>query len=101
MTTSPSKGLAGGLYRVGDTDCGKVGMLEARVSVGPFINPATLLLNSSCLEGDGSLLLKDANTDAGLQPVCGGGGKTMGEGCICQEDNMTEDTIVCVCFLKN
>lgn len=75
MTTSPSSGLAGGLYVVGESERGKVGMLMARVSVGPFISPATLRLISSSRGGDASRLLKDAKAEAGLHPVCRAGGR--------------------------
>lgn len=69
MTTSPSSGLAGGLEDAGETDRGKVGILEASVSGRLCISPEVLELVLSSLGGDEGCLLKDAKAEAGLHPV--------------------------------
>lgn len=88
---------------MGESERGKVGMLEARVSVGPLISPATLLLIWSSRGGDASRLLKDAKAEAGLHPVCGvgGGGKKNYEGCRCQAGHMSQRLQSLLCMFEN
>lgn len=69
ITTSPSRGLLGGLSEDRQTDCGAESMFEAIVSELVSDTPEVLLFIPSALGGDAGCLLKDAKAEAGLQPV--------------------------------
>lgn len=69
ITTSPSRGLLGGLSEDRQTDCGAESMFEAIVSELVSDTPEVLLFIPPALGGDAGCLLKDAKAEAGLQPV--------------------------------
>lgn len=69
MSVSPSRGLAGERYESGETDRGKVGLLDRTVLGMLWTGPDAFWAISSFLGREDGCLLKDAKAEAGLHPV--------------------------------